>query len=138
MTVPPCLSRRTVLLAGGAGLGALGVAGCGGGPDVPEVTGAAAGDVLVPLADVPRDGAYELTLDGRRVLVTQDAEGDVTAYDAECPHQGCTVRSTEDGLVCPCHGSAFDPATGDVLSGPATSPLTAVAVTVRGDDVVLA
>ncbi len=138
MTVPPCLSRRTVLLAGGAGLGALGLAGCGGGPDVPEVTGAAAGDVLVPLADVPRDGAYELTLDGRRVLVTQDAEGDVTAYDAERPHQGCTVRSTEDGLVCPCHGSAFDPATGDVLEGPATSPLTPVAVEVRGDDVVLA
>jgi nitrite reductase/ring-hydroxylating ferredoxin subunit len=127
-----------VLLAGGAGLGALGLAGCGGGPDVPEVTGAAAGDVLVPLADVPRDGAYELTLDGRRVLVTRNAEGDVTAYDAECPHQGCTVRSTEDGLVCPCHGSAFDPASGDVLEGPATSPLTPVAVEVRGDDVVLA
>jgi nitrite reductase/ring-hydroxylating ferredoxin subunit len=138
VTVPPCLSRRTVLLAGGAGLGALGLAGCGGGPDVPEVTGAAAGDVLVPLADVPRDGAYELTLDGRRVLVTQNAEGAVTAYDAECPHQGCTVRSTDDGLVCPCHGSAFDPATGDVLEGPATSPLTPVAVEVRGDDVVLA
>ncbi len=138
MTVPPCLSRRTVLLAGGAGLGALGLAGCGGGPDVPEVTGAAAGDVIVPLADVPRDGAYELTLDGRRVLVTQNAEGHVAAYDAECPHQGCTVRSTAEGLVCPCHGSAFDPATGDVRQGPATSPLTPVAVEVRGDDVVLA
>ena len=134
----PCLSRRTVLLAGGAGLGALGLAACGGGTDVPEVTGAAAGTALVPLADVPQDGAYELSLDGRRVLVTRTADGAVAGYDAECPHQGCTVRSTADGLVCPCHGSAFDPVTGDVLQGPATSPLTPVAVEVRGDDVVLA
>jgi nitrite reductase/ring-hydroxylating ferredoxin subunit len=102
------------------------------------VTGAAAGDVLVPLADVPQDGAYELSLDGRRLLVTRAADGTVAAYDAECPHQGCTVRSTAEGLVCPCHGSAFDPATGDVLEGPATSPLDPVAVQVRGDDVVLA
>jgi nitrite reductase/ring-hydroxylating ferredoxin subunit len=135
---PPCLSRRTLLLAGGAGLGALGLAGCGGGTEVSEVTGAAAGDVLVPLADVPHEGAYELSLGGRRVLVTRAAGGAVAAYDAECPHQGCTVRSTDDGLVCPCHGSAFDPATGEVLEGPATSPLNPVAVQVRGDDVVLA
>ena len=138
VTEHPCLSRRDLLLAGGAGLGALGLAGCAAGPDVPVVTGAAAGDVLVPLADVPREGAYELSLDGRRVLVTRPAEGTAVAFDAECPHQGCTVRPAGDGLVCPCHGSAFDVATGEVLEGPATSPLAPVAVAVRGDDVVLA
>ncbi|GAB3357914.1 Rieske (2Fe-2S) protein [Modestobacter lapidis] len=130
----PCLSRRTLLLAGGAGLGALGLAGCAAGVDVPV----RAGDVLVPLADVPREGAYEVSLDGRRVLLARPAEGAVVAFDAECPHQGCSVRAADAGLVCPCHGSAFDPATGAVLQGPATSPLTAVAVEVRGDDVVLA
>jgi nitrite reductase/ring-hydroxylating ferredoxin subunit len=138
VTVPPCLSRRSLLISGGAGLGVLGLAGCAAGADVPELTGVASGDVLVPLADVPREGAYEVSLDGRRVLVTRPAEGTVLAFDAECPHQGCSVRSTDDGLVCPCHASAFDPATGDVLQGPATSPLTAIAVEVRGDDVVLA
>jgi nitrite reductase/ring-hydroxylating ferredoxin subunit len=105
---------------------------------VPALTGVGGGDVLVPLADVPREGAVELSLDGRRVLVTQPAEGAVVAFHAECPHQGCSVRSTDAGLVCPCHDSAFDPATGEVLQGPATSPLTAIAVEVRGDDVVLA
>jgi nitrite reductase/ring-hydroxylating ferredoxin subunit len=127
-----------VLLAGGAGLGVLGLAGCAGGRDVPAVTGVGAGDVLVPLADVPPGGAYELSVDGRRVLVVRPAEGAVVAYDAECPHQGCSVRPAEDGLVCPCHGSAFDPGTGEVLEGPATSPLTPIAVAVSGDDVVLA
>lgn len=138
VTVPPCLTRRTLLLAGGAGLGAVGLAGCAGAPDVPELTGVAPGDVLVPLADLPREGAYELSVDGRRLLVARTADGAAVAFDAECTHQGCAVRAVDDGLVCPCHDSAFDPATGEVLQGPATSPLTAVAVAVRGDDVVLA
>ena len=131
------LPRRTVLLAGGAGLGALGLAGCGAGADVPELTGVGPGDVLVPLAEVPREGAYEVSLDGRRVLVARPDGTGVVAFDARCPHQGCSVRSTEAGLVCPCHGSAFEAATGEVLEGPATSPLTPIAVAVRGDDVVL-
>jgi Rieske Fe-S protein len=134
----PCLSRRQVLAAGGAGVGALALAGCGTGAEVPRLTGVGSGDVLVALADVPVDGTYELALGGRRVLVTRGTAGSVAAFDAECPHQGCTVRATDEGLGCPCHGSQFDPATGDVLRGPATSPLTPVAVAVRGDDVVLA
>jgi nitrite reductase/ring-hydroxylating ferredoxin subunit len=126
------------LAAGGAGLGALALAGCGGGADVPQLTGVASGGVLVALADVPVEGGYLVEVDGRRVVITQPVAGTVAAFDAECPHAGCTVRPTEDRLGCACHGSAFDPATGDVLAGPATSPLTPVGVAVRGDDVVLA
>jgi Rieske Fe-S protein len=126
-----------VLAAGGAGVGALALAGCGAGAEVPELTGVGSGDVLVALADVPVHGAYEMAVDGRRVLVTQATPGTVAAFDAKCPHQGCTVQATDGGLGCPCHGSQFDLATGDVLRGPASSPLTPVAVAVRGDDVVL-
>jgi Rieske Fe-S protein len=135
--VHPCLSRRSLLLGGGAGFGALALAGCGGGEDIPQLTGTASGDVLVALADVPVGGGYLLEVDGRRVVITQPTSGTVAAFDATCPHAGCTVRPTDGGLACPCHGSAFDPATGDVLKGPATSPLTPVQVTVRGPDVVL-
>jgi nitrite reductase/ring-hydroxylating ferredoxin subunit len=138
VNVHPCLSRRQVLAAGGTGLGALALAGCGSGAGIPELTGLGSGDVLVALADIPVDGAYEVAVDGRRVLITQPTAGNVVAFDAECPHQGCTVRATDDGLGCPCHGSHFDLATGGVLYGPATSPLNPVAVVVRGDDVVLA
>jgi Rieske Fe-S protein len=133
-----CLSRRSLLLGGGAGFGALALAGCGGGGDIPQLTGIASGEVLVALADVPVGGGYLLEVDGRRVVITQPTSGTVAAFDATCPHAGCTVRPTDDGLGCPCHGSAFDPATGDVLQGPAASPLTPVGVAVRGDDVVLA
>jgi Rieske Fe-S protein len=70
-------------------------------------------------------------------LVSRPGTGTVVAFDARCTHQGCTVRATDDGLVCPCHGSAFDPATGAAVHGPATSPLAPVGVAVRGEDVVL-
>jgi Rieske Fe-S protein len=135
--VHPCVSRRRLLIAGGAGLGAVALAACAGGPGIPELTGVGPGDVVVPLADVPVGGAYEVSIDGRRVLIGQPAEGTVVAFDATCTHQGCTVRAADDGLVCPCHGSVFDPATGAVVHGPATAPLDPVGVTVRDADVVL-
>ncbi|MBB3676734.1 ubiquinol-cytochrome c reductase iron-sulfur subunit [Modestobacter versicolor] len=133
----PCLSRRALLVAGGAGLGSIALAGCGGGTDVPELTGVAAGDVVVALAEVPVGSAYEVSIDGRRVLVGRPDEGTVVGYDATCTHQGCNVRPAEDGLACPCHGSVFDLATGDAVEGPATEPLARVGVAVRGTDVVL-
>jgi thiosulfate dehydrogenase (quinone) large subunit len=43
------------------------------------------------------------------------------AYDAVCPHAGCTVgwAPGNDLIVCPCHGSEFNVMTGDVIDGPA-------------------
>ena len=39
-----------------------------------------------------------------------------------CTHLGCTIKSTEQGFDCPCHGSHFDK-TGKACSGPASRPL---------------
>ena len=132
-----CFPRRTLLIAGGAGLGAVALAACSSGPGVPELTGISAGDVVVALSEVPVGGSYEVSLDGRRVLISQPTAGTVTGFSARCTHQGCTVRATEDGLVCPCHGSEFDPATGAAVHGPATEPLAPVGVAISGPDVVL-
>jgi Rieske Fe-S protein len=135
--VDDCLTRRRLLVASGLGAGALVLAACSGGADLPELTGVGAGDVVVALSEVPVGGGYEVSIDGRRVIVTQPEAGTVTAFDATCTHQGCTVRATAEGLACPCHGSVFDPATGAAVHGPATRPLAAVGVAVRGADVVL-
>jgi len=135
--VPLCLPRRSFLLASGAGVGAVALAACSGGGGVPELTGVGAGDVVVALSEVPVGGAYEVSIDGRRVIVTQPQAGTVVAFDATCTHQGCTVRATDEGLACPCHGSVFDPATGAAVHGPATKPLADVGVAVSGADVVL-
>ncbi|CCH86224.1 Putative Rieske (2Fe-2S) domain ferredoxin [Modestobacter italicus] len=132
-----CFSRRDLLIAGGVGAGVVALSACGGGGDVPELTGVGPGDVVVPLSEVPAGGAYEVSIDGRRVVVSRPSEDTVVAFSARCTHQGCTVRAADEGLVCPCHGSVFDPADGAAVHGPATEPLAPVGVTVRGTDVVL-
>jgi thiosulfate dehydrogenase [quinone] large subunit len=68
---------------------------------------------------------------GDPAWVLQLTAGQFTAYDAICPHQGCTVGfvSAKEGFACPCHGSRFA-ADGKLVGGPATRGLTAIPVTV--------
>jgi Rieske Fe-S protein len=70
----------------------------------------------------------------RRVLVLEDASGDLHALDARCTHEGCTVRfvAGEGLIVCACHNGRFD-LTGRVLAGPPPRPL-AQHVVQRGAD----
>jgi Rieske Fe-S protein len=75
--------------------------------------------VSVPEADVPAEGA--LVLPDRRVAVVRQG-GELFALNLTCTHLGCTVRATEQGFSCPCHGSRFGRG-GDVLKGPAPRAL---------------
>jgi glycine/D-amino acid oxidase-like deaminating enzyme/nitrite reductase/ring-hydroxylating ferredoxin subunit len=60
----------------------------------------------------------------KKIAVYKDEHGKVTQKSAVCPHLGCLVawNSGEQTWDCPCHGSRFSP-TGDVLNGPANTPL---------------
>jgi cytochrome b6-f complex iron-sulfur subunit len=72
------------------------------------------------------------------VLIHLDT-GDFVAYSAVCTHQGCTVPYKNGQLVCPCHGSVFDPADGAaVVTGPAQTPLPEIPVKVQGGEIVKA
>lgn len=137
MTDSAALTRRTLLVAGGAGT-ALALAACAPG-DTGTVTGPDEGTTtpteVAVLADIPVGGAVAVMLNGSQIIVSQPTAGEVVAFSAICTHQGCIVVPEQKGLNCPCHQSLFDPATGSVLQGPATDPLPEVRVTLEGDKV---
>ena len=68
-----------------------------------------------------------LNIDNQRAAAYRDADGSVIVRSAICTHMGCEVKwnQAEKTWDCPCHGSRFTP-DGDVLAGPAESPLPAL------------
>ncbi len=97
----------------------------------------AAGTRIGLASQVPVGGAATFTdpATGDPGLVLQLAKDQFVAYDAICPHAGCTVGYAAGAklIVCPCHGSEFDPATGAVVSPPAPRGLTPIHVAVSAD-----
>ena len=90
--------------------------------------------MLASTSDVPVGGCFVVA--AARVVVTQPSEGDFRAFSAVCTHQGCVVESSPDGEIpCPCHRSRFSLEDGAPTSGPASSPLSAVEITVDGDSI---
>jgi Rieske Fe-S protein len=154
------LDRRGLLKAACVGCAALGLAACGGssapapaaeGSAAAEPTGsaaaepsagaaspsaAAAGNVIVKLAAIPVGGSISGRASGSRIVLARPTATTVVAFSSTCTHQQCTVEPNGRKYSCPCHGSEYDAFTGKNVSGPAPSPLTAVAVKISGADVV--
>ena len=141
------VERRTMLLAGGAIATTAVLSGCiveqaapepaasqpvssgaAKPPAQPETAAPPEGqEPLAQVVDVPAGGG--LVLKDQKVVLTRDLEGRVAAFSAVCTHQGCLVSSVKDGTInCTCHGSKFDPATGERVDGPAKKPLPPVNV----------
>jgi thiosulfate dehydrogenase [quinone] large subunit len=89
------------------------------------------GTLLGSAKDVPkgRAAAFTIPSSGDPGIVIH-TDGAFFAYDAVCPHAGCTVGyyAANDIIVCPCHGSEFAVTTGDVLNGPAPHGLAKLKV----------
>ena len=121
------LGRRRFLVLAGVGAGAAGIA-CGPGNGVQP---ASVGDVTAGNVSGLPVGSLRV-VSGQPVCIGRDSGG-VYAMTLTCTHAGCDIGATGDvspaGLLCGCHGSRFD-ANGNVLSGPAPSPLEHFAVSV--------
>ncbi|MGO8872057.1 MAG: Rieske 2Fe-2S domain-containing protein [Acidimicrobiales bacterium] len=93
------------------------------------------GTAVGAAASVPVGGSAAFTdpASGDPALVIQQTAGDFVAFDAVCPHAGCTVAYQPSAkiIACPCHGSEFNARTGAVIRGPATFGLTSIKV-IRG------
>jgi len=95
------------------------------------------GTRIGPARDVPVGGAasFQDPNTGDPSLVVQPTAGTFLAFDAVCPHAGCTVEyaSSAKLFVCPCHGSEFNGSTGAVEVGPATRGLGHIGIAEGGD-----
>jgi Rieske Fe-S protein len=130
-------SRRTLLVGSAVGLGALGALTACGGSSGGSAGGTDGAGGTVDLSAVPVGGTVVQEVGGQPVVLAQPQAGTVKAFSGRCTHQGCAVAVNGTTLVCPCHGSVFNAATGDVEQGPATSPLPSLHVTVSGDTVTI-
>lgn len=131
------ITRRSTLTGAAAlGVGLPLLTACGGGDgDTATEPDTTAGETLGPSKDVPVGGGTIYA--DQKVVVTQPTEGDFKAFSSICTHQGCPVSNVDGGTInCTCHGSKFSITDGSVVNGPATSGLSAVAVSVKGGSVV--
>ncbi|WP_425615997.1 FAD-dependent oxidoreductase [Anatilimnocola sp. NA78] len=87
--------------------------------------GSSASDVLAGEGKI-------LAINGQRVACSRDESGKLSTVSAVCTHMGCLVHwnKAETTWDCPCHGSRFKPS-GEVLVGPAESPLAAITIPVE-------
>lgn len=88
-------------------------------------------------ASLPEETVLAVDAGGTAVALAK-ARGGWHAVETWCTHAECPLS---DGWVegaairCPCHGSLFDLATGDVLEGPAESAVRVFATRIAGDRV---
>lgn len=65
----------------------------------------------------------------------------IVAFSSVCTHYGCPVTkidAAQNRLICPCHGSAFDPCKrGVVVNGPATRRLPMLPLKLEGETLVV-
>ena len=100
------------------------------------VSGGGAADALTSTSAIPVGGGK--IFNAQVVVVTQPTTGEYKAFSAVCTHMGCIVSKISDGKIeCPCHGSEYSVATGDVLRGPAPRPLAAKQIKITGDSIFL-
>jgi 3-phenylpropionate/trans-cinnamate dioxygenase ferredoxin subunit len=87
---------------------------------------------VASLAEVPEGELRAFDLSRGRVAVAH-VEQEIFALADECPHDLGSLAEgeldeTEDAVICPGDGSAFDLRTGEPLDGPSVDPVTVFAV----------
>ena len=103
-----------------------------GGGTTPTTVAEPSGTAVGAASAVPVGGSVAFTdpKSGDPALIIQQTADDFVAFDAVCPHAGCTVayQASARLIACPCHGSEFNARTGAVIRGPATYGLTSIKV----------
>jgi nitrite reductase/ring-hydroxylating ferredoxin subunit len=76
--------------------------------------------------------------EGGRDILVANLDGRFYAIGNICTHMGCRIsggRLEGENARCPCHGSVYSLKTGDVVHGPAKSPVPSYRVELKNDEV---
>lgn len=78
----------------------------------------------VSVEELPAGHGGVVDVDGEKMGVYRDGDGELFAVSVKCPHLGCQLEWNPDekSWDCPCHGSRFD-YRGKLLEGPAQTDL---------------
>lgn len=127
------VTRRS-FLAGACGVAVLGATAL---PVAAEATVSRQRDgrLTVRVKDIPAlstvGGAAAIgTLRGNPIGVARTGASTYVAFSLRCPHQGVTVMRSDQGWLCPAHGSQFK-GDGGLILGPALRRLARVPSTFR-------
>ncbi len=96
-------------------------------PEIPEWT------PVLAATELKAGHGQRVEVAGVGVVLLRDGE-QVLAVGERCPHLGAPMVDgwvDRNRIVCPWHGSRFEPASGKVLRGPATAPLPCYPTRVR-------
>jgi nitrite reductase/ring-hydroxylating ferredoxin subunit len=88
---------------------------------------------LIPLNEIPQNGAVTADLLGREVLVML-LNGKPRAFVNVCMHHGGPLSLNGDRFVCQWHGAQYDARTGRVLEGPARPDARLIMLPTRVED----
>lgn len=144
-------SRRSLLKGLGVAAAAAlvpGAAGCmqQGGSDLPNATTTSCGTATcIDLSASANSaltavgGALLVDVGSDTVMVIRTSETAVVALSAICTHAGCSMNfdSSQNLLVCPCHGSQFNES-GNVVTGPARRPVKVYSATLASNIITVA
>jgi nitrite reductase/ring-hydroxylating ferredoxin subunit len=91
---------------------------------------------LIPVTDIPENGAVTVDLLGRDVLVML-LNGKPRAFANVCMHHGGPLALDGDKLICRWHGAQYDARTGRAIAGPVRPDARVIMLPTRVEDGVL-
>jgi 3-phenylpropionate/trans-cinnamate dioxygenase ferredoxin subunit len=92
---------------------------------------------LAKVEDVPKGEVRAFDANGVPVAIA-NVDGSFYAFEDTCTHRQCSLAEgelEEFAIVCPCHGSAFDVRTGEVVNPPARDAVGHFELKVEGDEI---
>ncbi len=93
-------------------------------------------NALIPVNEIPSEGAVTVDLLGREVLVML-LNGKPRAFANVCMHHGGPLTLDAETLTCQWHGAQYEARTGRVISGPPRPDARLIMLPTRIEDGIL-